>query len=220
MARGAGTSRRHGVEAGRDAVMARPGRTGRRPGGADTRGDVLAAARGEFAARGYAGATIRGIAAAAGVDPALVHHYFGTKRDLFVAAVELPFDPAEIVTAGLGGDPARAGERIVRALLAIWGSDPGQATMQSLLRSALTDDSVLRMVREFMVETVLARIAAELAPDRHGLRAGLLASQVIGLAMVRYVARIEPLASADPDAVVAAVAPTLQRYLTGELDRT
>jgi AcrR family transcriptional regulator len=192
-------------------------RTGRRPGKADTRGEILAAARQEFAARGYGGATIRGIAAAAGVDPALVHHYFGTKRELFVASLELPLDPLDVVAAAVGGDPKGAGERLVRTLLGMWGTAHGRAMMQSLLRSALTDDHVLATLREFMVETVLSPIVDELAPDRPQLRAGLLASQVMGLAMVRHVARIEPLASADADTVVAAIAPTLQRYLTGEL---
>lgn len=194
-------------------------RTGRRPGHIDTRGQILAAARREYAARGYRGATIRGIAAAAAVDPALVHHYFGTKRELFVATLQLPFDPRDIVTAGTHGDPDRAGDRIVRTLLGIWGTENGAAMMQSLLRSALTDDQLLGMLREFMIETALTPIVTELSPDRHRLRATLLASQVIGLAFVRHVAKVEPLASADQDTVAAAVAPTLQRYLTGAVDQ-
>lgn len=194
------------------------GRTGRRPGKADTRAEILAAAREQFAARGYDGATIRGIAAAADVDPALVHHYFGTKRELFVAAVALPFHPGELVAAATTGDPDQAGQRLVRALLAVWGTERGQATMQSLLRSALTDDHVLRMLREFMLETVLTPIVAALGPDQARLRAALLASQVTGLALIRYVVRLEPLASADPETIVVAIGPTLQRYLTGKLD--
>lgn len=193
-------------------------RSGRRPGKADTRAEILAAAQQQFAAAGYAGATIRGIAGAAGVDPALVHHYFGTKRELFVTSLQLPFDPLEIVAGAVGGDPRHAGERLVRALLGIWETDPGQAMMQSLLRSALTDREVMPTLREFMLETVLSPVVAEVAPDRPRMRAALLASQVMGLAVMRHVARVEPLASADVDTVTAAVAPTLQRYLTGELD--
>ena len=193
------------------------GRTGRRPGKADTRGEILAAARQEFAARGYRGATIRAIAAVADVDPALVHHYFGTKRDLFVASLKLPFDPLEIIAAVVEGDPDHAGERLVRKLLDVWGTPHGQAMMQSMLRSALTDDQVLRTLREFMVENVLSPIVSAVAPDQPQMRAGLLASQVIGLAIVRQVAGVEPLASADANAVAAAVAPTLQRYLSGDL---
>lgn len=191
-------------------------RTGRRPGRADTRADVLAAARREFAAKGYAGATIRAIAAAAKVDPALVHHYFGTKRELFVLSLAIPFDPVEIVAA-VQGDSAEAGERLVRQLLAVWGTPHGSAMVQALLRSALTDEQVLRTLREFMVTTVLAPIVAEHGPDRHELRAALLASQVLGLVIVRHIVQLEPLAGADPDTVVAAVAPTLQRYLTGDV---
>lgn len=194
-------------------------RTGRRPGHIDTRGQILAAARREYAARGYRGATIRGIAAAAGVDPALVHHYFGTKRELFVATLQLPFDPLDIVTAGTHGDPQQAGDRIVRTLLGIWGTEHGAALTQSLLRSAVTDDQLLGMLREFMIETALTPIVTQLSPDRHRLRAALLASQVIGLAFVRHVAKVEPLASADPDTVAASIAPTLQRYLTGAVDQ-
>jgi AcrR family transcriptional regulator len=195
------------------------GRTGRRPGKSATSEEIVEAARSQFAARGYRGATIRGIAAAAGVDPALVYHYFGDKRELFVATVELPFDPQDVVDAAVAGDPEEAGERIIRTLLAIWGSERGRATMQSLLRSALTDDEVLRMLREFMLATVLSPIAVELAPDRHELRASLLASQVVGLAMLRHVVGVEALASADEGTLVQAVAPTLQRYLTGDIDR-
>lgn len=193
------------------------GRTGRRRGNADTRGEVLAAARSEFADHGYAGATIRGIAAAAGVDPALVHHYFGTKRELFVASLELPFDPLEVVVATVRDDPARAGEHLVRRLLGIWATDQGQAMMQSVLRSALTDDRILHTLREFMLDTVLVPVVTDVAPDRHELRTALLVSQIMGLAITRYVTRVEPLASADADTVVAAIAPTVQRYLTGDI---
>lgn len=192
-------------------------RTGRRPGGGDTRGEVLAAAREQFAAKGYRGATIRGIAAEAGVDPALVHHYFGTKRQLFVHAVDFPIDPAAVVEAATSGDPTDTGERMLRALLGIWSTPQGSAMMQSMLRSVLGDDDFLGMFREFLVETVLLPVATAVAPDRPELRASLVAAQLVGLGMARYVIRLEPLASADDDAVVAAVAPTLQRYLDGQL---
>lgn len=195
-------------------------RMGRRPGGADTRGQIVAAARREFAQHGYTGATVRDIAGKAGVDPALLYHYFETKRDLFVASLELPFDPGEVASAATDGDRGGAGERMLRRLLALWATEHGAETMQSLLRSALADEQIMRMLREFIVETVLSVIVSELSPDRHRLRAALLGSQVIGLALARHVARIEPLASADHDTVVAAVAPTLQRYLTGDLADT
>ncbi|MEX2486692.1 MAG: TetR family transcriptional regulator [Nitriliruptoraceae bacterium] len=192
-------------------------RTGRRPGGADTQSEILAAAREQFAAKGYSGSTIRGIAAAAGVDPALIHHYFGTKRALFVTAVQLPFHPDEVLAAGVEGDPQQAGERIVRMLLGIWSTEEGRAATQSLLRSALTDDDLLKMLREFMIDSVVTPLVAAAASDHHRLRAGFVASQVIGLAFVRHIAQVEPLASSDHDTVVRVVAPTLQRYLTGDI---
>lgn len=192
-------------------------RSGRRPGSGDTRAEVLVAAREQFATRGYAGATIRAIAASAGVDPALVHHYFGSKRQLFVTAVELPLDPAALTAAALDGDPQRAGERLLDALLGSWETEQGSILVRSMLRSAVSDPDLIGVLRDFMLETVGEPVTAQVSPDRHDLRATLLASQVIGLAMARHVIEIEPLASADRATVVAAVAPNLQRYLTGEL---
>lgn len=192
-------------------------RSGRRPGGGDTRAEVLAAARREFAAKGYGGATIRAIAGRAGVDPALVHHYFGNKRQLFVSAIELPVDPDAIIAAALEGDPERAGERMLGAFLRSWGTEQGDVLVRSLLRSAVADPELLGTLREFMLETVVAPLTEQLSPDRHRLRATLLASQVMGLAMARHVAELEPLASAEPSTVVAAVGPNLQHYLTGDL---
>jgi AcrR family transcriptional regulator len=192
-------------------------RMGRRPGGGDTRAEVLLAARRQFATKGYRGATIRGIAAAAEVDPALVHHYFGTKRQLFVAAVEFPIDPAQVVAAAAAGTPDGVGERIARTLLQLWGTDEGRTTMQSMLRSALSDDDLLGVLREFILETVLLPLVDRFSPDRRPLRATLLASQIMGLAMARYVAKLEPLASADEETVIAWVGPTLQRYLVEDL---
>jgi AcrR family transcriptional regulator len=192
-------------------------RAGRRPGNADTRGEILTAAREQFATKGYRGATIRAIAARSQVDPALVHHYFGTKRQLFVETLQLPFDPAHLVRAAVDGRRDQTGERLARALLGVWASDAGRATMQSMLRSALTDPESLSVYREFMFDTVLRPITDAVSPDRVPLRATLLASQLIGLAFVRFVAEVEPLATADDEVVVAAIAPTLQRYLTDEL---
>ncbi len=192
-------------------------RTGRRPGNADTRAAILAAARDQFAACGYRGATIRGIATQADVDPALVHHYFGTKRELFAETLQLPFDPTRIVAVAREGDPSEVGKRIARVLLGFWSTEAVRATMQSLLRSALTDEESLEAYRGFMFDTVVLPLVAAVAPDRVPLRASLLASQIIGLSFVRYVAEVEPLATAEVETVVAAIGPTLQRYLVGDL---
>jgi AcrR family transcriptional regulator len=195
-------------------------RRGRRPGSPGTRDAILAAARDLFAERGYGGASVRAIAAGAGVDAALVHHYFGTKDQLFVAAVGLPADPQAILSAAAAHGPDRVGEGLVRAFFRFW-EPPDGARLVGLLRSAVAHDWMARLLREFMVENVLRHVAERVAPPGSdpAWRADLVASQMVGLAMARYVLRAEPLASASPDDVVAAVGPVVQHYLTGDLGR-
>ncbi|MBY8872732.1 TetR family transcriptional regulator [Micromonospora sp. PLK6-60] len=195
-----------------------PRRTGRRPGRPDTREAILAAARAAFAERGFDAASIRAIAAAAGVDPALVHHYFGTKEELFRATVAIPIDPAELLPAVLAGGPDEVGERLVRTFLTVWDSPVGKAAV-ALLRSAVSSEWTARLLREFLSTQILRRVLdqLDLDPAERPLRGALLASQVAGLAMMRYVIRLDPIASADRETLVAAIGPTLQRYLTGDL---
>ena len=179
---------------------------------------MLTAARTAFAEKGFDGATIRGIAAAAGVDPALVHHYFGTKDALFLAAVEAPADPGTLLPEILDGDPARLGEGIVRVFLRLWDG-PLQPAGLALVRSAVANEWSARLLAEFLATRVLRRVVATLevpAAEREA-RGALVASQLVGLVMARYVLRLEPLASADAATLVGAIGPTLQRYLTGEL---
>ncbi len=177
---------------------------------------LLDAALSEFTDRGYEGATVRAIAGRAGVDAAMVNHWFGSKDGLFVAAMEIPVNPDELIPRLLDGDPARLGERVVRTFLTVWDANDG-GTFTALIRSVSSHESAARMLREFVARIVLGRIVAAVAPDSPELRAALCGTQVAGLGMVRYVLRLEPLASADHDTVVAAIAPTLQRYLTGPL---
>jgi AcrR family transcriptional regulator len=179
---------------------------------------VLAAAREAFGEKGFDGATIRGIAAVAGVDPALVHHYFGTKDALFLAAVEAPADPADLLPEVLAGDPDGLGERILRMFLRVWDG-PIQSAGLALVRSAVANEWTARLLREFLVTRVIRRVVGTLdvPPEEREARGSLVASQLVGLIMARYVLRIEPLASASREALVAALAPTLQRYLTGEV---
>lgn len=193
-------------------------RTGRRPGNPDTRETILAAARATFAERGFDAASIRVIATAAGVDPALVHHYFGTKEELFRATVSIPVDPAELVPRVLAGGPDEVGERLVRTFLAVWDSPVGTAAV-ALLRSAVSNQWTARLLREFLVTQVLRRVVdqLDLDPAEVPLRGALVATQIAGLAMMRYVIRLEPVASAPPDTLVATIGPTVQRYLTGPL---
>jgi AcrR family transcriptional regulator len=192
-------------------------RTGRRPGVSGTREAILGAARRAFAEHGYQHATIRGVADLAGVDPALVHHYFGTKQELFVAAVQLPVNPVEQLMAVLDEDPGQAGRRMVETFLSVWDHAATQNPLLALIRSAVGDEHAAAMLREFITEEVLGQIAHRLGGADARLRATLVGSQVIGLAMARYIVKVEPLASAPPAQVVAAIGPTLQRYLTGDL---
>jgi AcrR family transcriptional regulator len=191
-------------------------RTGRRPGVSGTREAILGAARRAFAEHGYQHATIRGVADLAGVDPALVHHYFGTKQELFVAAVQLPVNPVEQLMAVLNEDSEQAGRRMVETFLSVWDHAATQNPLLALIRSAVGDEHAAAMLREFITEEVLGQIAHRLGGADARLRATLVGSQIIGLAMARYIVKVEPLASAPPTQVVAAVGPTLQRYLTGD----
>ncbi|WP_412742185.1 TetR family transcriptional regulator [Krasilnikovia sp. MM14-A1004] len=203
---------------GAAAKGAKTRRSGRRPGNQDTRQSILDAARTAFAERGFDQASIRSIAGDAGVDPALVHHYFGTKEKLFLAAMNSPINPAELVPQALAGPREQAGERLVRLVLTVWDSPAGGAAV-ALLRSAMSNDWTARLMREFVVTQILRRAVVELGldPAQAPLRAALVATQVAGLAVVRYVLKVEPVASAPAEELVSAVGPTVQRYLTGEL---
>jgi AcrR family transcriptional regulator len=189
-------------------------RSGRRPGNQDTRSSILEAARNAFAEKGYDHTSVRAIAADAGVDAALVHHYFGTKDKLFLAVLNAPINPAELVPQALLGPREQTGERLVRLVLSIWDSPAGAAAL-AVFRSALSNEWTARLLREFVVVQVLRRAVAELAldPAEAPLRAGLVATQMAGLIVTRYVLLIEPLPSTDPELLVAAIAPNVQRFL-------
>ncbi len=204
---------------------ARPRRSGRRSGDSGTREAILAAARSRFGDYGYDGATIRGIAADAGVDAALVHHFFGTKERLFAAAMRLPLSPGELVAAALAPgtrEPGRGlGEHMLRTVLQAWEVAEMRSTFLGLLRSAVTSEQAAGMLREFATEAILGRLAGAVQGGAGGdaqFRAALVARQVLGLALTRYVLQLEPLARADVDRLAAAIGPTLERYLTGEVD--
>jgi AcrR family transcriptional regulator len=204
--------------------MTRSARSGRRAGDSGTREAILDAARGQFAENGYDGATIRAIAAAAAVDPALVHHYYGSKERLFAAAMRLPVVPSEAITAALAPSARAPGEtagtHVVRSALALWESTEVLGSLQGLLRSALTSDRAATMLREFLTEAILQPVANMVGgtdPASTPLRASLIASQMLGLALTRYVLRFGPVAAATPDQVAAAIGPTIDRYLTGDL---
>jgi AcrR family transcriptional regulator len=193
-----------------------PARRGRRPGAPDTRAAILEAARGQFAAAGFSGTTIRAVAAEAGVDAALVHHYFGTKDDLFVAALELPVDPRVVLAPAIEHGPDGAGERMLRVFLSVWDDPTHRLPLLGLVRGLL-EPSGQKLVRDGFLDVVVGPIGAALGIDEPERRMPLVASQVFGLIIVRYLLEVEPLASMPPDQVVAIYAPTIQRYLTGPL---
>ncbi len=230
-------------------------RTGRPPGPGNSREAVLDAARRAFAAYGYAAASLRGIAADAGVDPAMVRHYFGSKAGLFQAAMRLPVDLSAVMPGVLAGDLDGAGERLVRFFLSIFESSADRSPFISLLRSAVSHEESARMFREFVTEQLLGPVAAALSSasgegggagnqtrasnngaatnetpasgrttategrpaDLTRLRATFVGSQMAGLVLLRYIVHVEPLASAPAETVISVIAPTVQRYLTGDL---
>lgn len=202
--------------------MSAPKRRGRRPAGEETRDALVRAARELFSEHGYEEVTVREIGARAGVDGAMVNHWFGGKAELFAAAVlRLPFDPQDLLTRVLDGDPAQLPERVVRTFVTIWDGDGGTAAVP-LLRNVTTQTAAADVMRDLMVRRVLTPVLAVMAPDepapRASLRANLCVSQLLGIGMTRYVLRFEPLASADVETIVTAVAPTIHRYLAGDVN--
>lgn len=191
-------------------------RPGRRPGPTETRGAILTAAREMFAEHGYDRATIRGIARRAEVDPALVHHFFGNKEQVFVAAMELPFQPADVLPELLTGPRDELAERLVRFFFSIWEDPERRAPFIGLLRSALTASGDTTLLGEFVTDALFERVAKNLGlPESF---APLLMGQLLGVALLRYVVRIEPLATADIEDVIQGVLPAVRTYLERDPD--
>ncbi|MFE3552542.1 TetR family transcriptional regulator [Streptomyces kronopolitis] len=196
-----------------------PRRRGRPARAADGAGPgarerILAAARTEFAERGYDKTSIRRVAKAAGVDPALVHHYFGTKEQVFAAAIELTFAPALTMPDALAGGGADVGERMARFMFGIWENPVSRQPLLAIMRSALTNDTAAAVLRGLIERRMLQRVAGELDVPDPEFRVQLAAGHLIGIAMLRYVIRMDPIASADTEEIIAMVAPALRRYLT------
>lgn len=198
-----------------DLPLARPPtrRPGRRPGHSSSRDDILAAARVLFGERGYDKASIRAIAAEAHVDPALVHHFFGTKDELFAAAMAFPVDPATIVPFVLEGPRDEIGERLVRTFLRFWEDPRLRPQFIGVIRSATTSDAGATLLRDFLSSELFGKVAETL--DVPALNLNAAASQVVGVIMLRYVLEMEPMASAPEDELVELLAPAIQRYLGG-----
>lgn len=178
---------------------------------ADRRAVLLDVARRHFAEKGFAGASLRGIAREAGVDASLVSHYFGDKQSLLVATLELPVDPAAKVAEVLDGPLEDLGERLVRMFVTTW--DDHREAFATLVRTTLSGQDVagtpvLQLVNAVVVDGLTQRL------DGDRLRAATVASQVLGLGVARYVAQLEPLASADVEDVVALHGRAIQSVLS------
>lgn len=188
---------------------------GRRVGGPDTRGQILAAARESFAEKGYGRTTIRAVAADAGVDPALVHHYFGAKDDLFLAALEIGVDPREALLPVLGDGLDGAGARLLTAVLGVWDDAEARQPLVALLRTGLAGEDAGTLLHDGLARMVLGPLRDVLPAAEADRRSQLVATQVLGLVVGRYVLGFEPLASMPAEELVAWMAPNVQRYLTG-----
>ncbi|MEV0030254.1 TetR family transcriptional regulator [Nocardia sp. NPDC050793] len=213
------TAQRHSGPEHIDAagVAERQGRSGRRPGRSGAREAILAAARARFSEAGFDKTSIRAVAADAGVDPALVHHYFGSKQQLFAAVVEFPVDPEATLRAIRTAPLDQLGATILAAVVGVWDSPAGPGIV-AMVRSILTGGDPA-LARTFLLEVVVERVRQRIAtPEDDGrARVSLVTSQMMGVLVARKIIGVEPMASMPIPELVAAVGPTLQRYLTGDI---
>jgi AcrR family transcriptional regulator len=189
-------------------------RTGRRPGGEDTRGGILAAARAEFGAKGYHQATIRGIAAEAGVDPALVLHYFGSKDDLFAASIDLPLRPSDVADVLLADGLESIGRNIAALFFSVWENPDTRNPLMAMLRGAFDNQQGAAMMREFFGSALLGRVVPQIGGREAELRASLAVSQLVGVAVLRYVIGFPSLSTVPVEDLVDTLAPRIQGYFT------
>lgn len=197
--RGRGRPRREAVEDG--------------PG---TRDLILTTARSEFAEHGYEKTSIRGIAKSAGVDPALVHHYFGGKEQVFEAALEITFAPPMVAPDPLLKGPVEgAGERITRFFFGTWENPHSREPLLAVLRSAASNEAAVSIFRRIVTRSLLHEITPSLPQQEREMRAELAVAQLVGTAMLRYVIQLEPMASADPEELILRMAPIVEYHLTG-----
>lgn len=189
---------------------------GRPPGSSDTRDQILSAARELFAANGLDKTSIRAVATRAGVDSALVHHYFGSKQQLFAAAIHVPVDPMEIIGPIREIPVEELGRALPSLLLPLW--DEFAPSLTATLRSILAGSEVT-LLRSFLREVIVAELSTRLddPPGSGVIRAEFVASQMLGVFLARYLLAVEPFASLSTDKIAATLAPNLQRYMTGDL---
>lgn len=212
------------VSAGDRSTTRREGapsrRTGRRRGRPETRQEIVDAARELFAERGFTGTSIRAIGAAASVDPALVHHYFGTKEGLFRAVLQMPVDPEDLVRQIIGAGGAETPRRLVETFLGVWDSPETGPAMVGFLRRALADQHSTELLRDFFGATVLRTATSLLLGEVDSVdadsRVALVMSQMVGVVVLRKVLAVEPLASMSVERLAAELTPTISRYLYGD----
>jgi AcrR family transcriptional regulator len=188
---------------------------GRPPGESVTREAIIREARRQFADAGYRGTSLRSIGQAAGVDARLVLHYFGSKRDLFTESVELPLEPEEVIAIVFADGDDRAAENAARLLTGVLEDADTRRPLIALLRAAVTEPEAAELIRDLLTRRLLLPMASRLGGDRATLRASLVASQLVGIVIVRYVVRIEPLAEASREDLVRALIPVFEHYLHG-----
>jgi AcrR family transcriptional regulator len=196
--------------------MNKSARTGRRAGASTSREDILEAARRLFGEQGYAATTVRRVADDAGVDPALIHYFFGSKDGLYGAAMEIPFSPAELIRPALADGVEGAGERIVAHFMEFWEDPAAAGPAKGMFREAIAGSTTTAGFREFVENELRPRLAAAIDRPDGDLRAILIGTSLVGLVVQRYLLAVEPLASADRETVVRWLGPTIQRYLTGD----
>ncbi|OEU95335.1 TetR family transcriptional regulator [Streptomyces abyssalis] len=194
----------------------RPASAQKAAGEPATRDRILSSARTEFAESGYQKASIRAIARGAGVDSALVHHYFGTKEQVFTAAVEGAFAPV-LGAPGLllSGSQEEWGEQLTRFVFRVWENAVTRDPLMAILRSAVNNETAASIFRGLVARNLLERVAGGLDGPDPELRVELAMAQLVGTAMLRYVIKVEPIASASPETLIPRLAPVVQRHLTG-----
>jgi AcrR family transcriptional regulator len=191
---------------------------GRRPGPTTSDQDVLSAARALFAERGYQGTTVRAIAAAAGVTPAMVHHFFGSKHEVFLAAIRMPIDPARLLRELLAGPREQFAHRFVTTFVRTWGDPVTGPALQSMVRSALTDQTHAEAVRAFASTVMIPRAAAGLGVTPERVAAAL--SIMVGQAVARTMIGFDALADLPDDAVVALFVAPVHAVLDGDVSNS
>ncbi len=198
-----------------------PRRAGRRPGSPNTREQIRTAAQEAFATRGFDATSVRSVAAAAGVDPALVHHYFGSKEGLFLSTLQFPMHPDRLIEDVFAEGPDGVPERLVRTFVSLWDAPETGPALLGMLRTAATEQPGGGLLREFFTTQILRRVVARLTDEQPvsdaALRVSLVGSQLLGLALTRSMLRLGMMATAEVDTLVAAIAPTIRRYLFEDL---